>query len=333
MNWLVRGCGCALLLAQVTAVAGEKPATFEQALESAQPAGDLKELFGPLFADCKRDDELESRQCASVRDYLNASHRQQTWVALGDESALSFNPYDPSEKKLEMEISGCLACGHPLKLDGDDKPRFVTTRVPKAIKAGRAVGLEVGFDEISLPDAKAAEAWQKKMTSRLRVQFVFKLGPLWKSGSGDKAYEGVAFVPVAHRVIDRCNGKVIASDPPSTADAQPMPDDTCPVELTPDQQRAQEDAALPAQLSIIEINKSMAQLRSRVHDCYNEFEVAGNANVRLVVSRDGKLELVQILPPFDKTPTGYCLRTALKGLQLPRFKGPKMMINYAFTLQ
>ena len=306
-----------------------KAATFEEAMANAQPVADLKDLFGPLFADCKRDDELEARQCAAVRDWLVASHREQTWVALGDEAALSFNPYDASEKKLEMEISGCIACGKPLRFDGDDKMHFVTTRVPKAIKAGRAVGLEVGFDDVSLADEKTAEAWEKKMAPRLRVQFVFKLGAAWKSG----AFDGFTFVPVAHRIIDKCNGKVIASDPPSTADAQPMPDATCPVELTPAQKRALEDANLPDQLNTIQINQAMSTMRSRVHDCYNEFEVEGTAVVRLVVTGDGKLESVLIQPPFDKTPTGYCLRTALKSLTLPRFKGEKMVITYPFKMQ
>ena len=321
---------CVFMSLVTPATAAEpKAATFEDAMANAQPVADLKDLFGPLFANCKKDDEFEARQCASVRDSLIQSNREQTWVALGDESALSFNPYDPSEKKLEMEISGCIACGQPLRFEGDDKPHFVTTRVPKAIKAGKAVGLEVGFDDVALSDEKTAESWQKKMAPRLRVQFVFKLGPQWKSGS----FDGITFVPVAHRIIDRCNGKVIASDPPSTADAQPMPDATCPAELTPEQQRAQEQAALPEQLSTIQINQSMSTLRSRVHDCYTEFEVAGTAIVRLVVSGDGKLETVLVLPPFDKTPTGYCLRTALKALQLPRFKGEKMIITYPFKLQ
>src|SRR5437868_546184 len=109
---LVSACVTVAAMSFVTSAAtGAEPkaATFEEAMANAQPVADLKDLFGPLFADCKKDDELEARQCASVRDWLVKEHAAQTWVALGDESALSFNPYDPSEKKLEMEISGCIA--------------------------------------------------------------------------------------------------------------------------------------------------------------------------------------------------------------------------------
>ena len=335
MDRLVRvGVGaalaCAIAFSPSVTIADEPQkaaATFEDLLNQAQPISDLKELLAPLFNDCKSDDEYEARQCASIRDWTIEQNKQKTFSAIGDESALAFNPYDSAEKKLEMEISGCLACGRPLQFD--DKPRFVTTRVPKAIRAGRAVGLEVGFDEVSLKDEKAASEFEKKTGPRLRVQFIFKLGQVWKSGT----FEGVTFTPIAHRVFDKCNGKVVASEPPSTESAQPMPDASCPVEISAEEKRQREWAALPDQLTTIQINQGMAAARPKVHDCYAEFEVAGTAIVKMVVTGDGKIENMVIQPPFDKTPTGYCIKNALRSITLPRFKGEKMMITYPFTLQ
>jgi hypothetical protein len=331
---MMRGCAivCAAAATMLLATPIARAATaasFEEAASAARPVRDLGDLVEPLFVDCKSDDDLEARQCQAVRDWLIETRAGETFVGFGDEAALSFAPYDASEKKLQLEVSGCLACGKPLKLEGDDRPRFVTTRVPKSIRAGHAVGLEVGFDEVTIDDEAAAQKWQKKMGQRLRVQFVFKLGATWKSGT----FEGVTFVPIAHRVVDRCTGKVVASDPPSTTDAQATPDEHCPVELTEAERLAQEEAGLPEQLTNIDINMAMAKLRSRVHDCAAEFEVAGTAVARLVVLKSGKFESITMQPPFDKTPTGYCLRTAIQSVTMPRFRGAKMIINYPFQLK
>ena len=313
-----------------------KPGTFEEALASAEPAGDLAQLVEPLFSDCKRDDDLSARQCASIRDWTIERNKEKLYWAVGDESALDWSPWDPVEKKFEMQVNGCLACGRPLVIDG--KPRFVSTRVPKAIKNGHAVGLDVGFLDIAQADTKTAEEFQKKFGSRLRVQFVFKLGPVWSSG-GDKGFQGVTFIPVAYRVFDKCMGTVFASDPPTTdpksavAAARATRDASCPEELTDEQQKARDYAALPVQLSPKQINATLTPAKMRVHDCYAEFEVAGTATVKMTVSREGNIETLNLMPPFDKTPTGYCIRTALKGITFPRFKGEKMIITYPFQVE
>jgi hypothetical protein len=313
-----------------------KPSTFEDALVGAEPVTDLAQLVEPLFADCKREDDLATRQCASIRDWMIDKLHEGTYWAVGDESALSWAPYDPAEKKIELEVDGCLACGRPLTVDG--KPRFVTTRVPKAIKSGHAVGLDVGFQELPQADEKAATEFEQKMKGRLRVQFVFKVGPVWKSGTGDKSFEGVTFVPVAYRIFDRCSGKVLASDPPTTdakgaLQAMAMTRDaSCPVELTDEQKKAEEWKARPEQLSPKQINAALAGARERVRDCYTEFQQAGTATVKLVVSREGSIETMTLAPPFDKTPTGYCIRTAIKGTSFPHFKQEKMLITYPFQL-
>ena len=227
----------ALLSAGAWAEEPKAPASFEQARRrrgrASSRGGDLTDRFDPLFAECKRDDDLEARQCAAVRDATLERLRGATFVALGDESSLSWTPWTASEKQIGLELHGCLACGRPLMLGdaaGGPKPRFVTTRVPKAIKAGKAVGLDVGFYGVPLPDQPTAARWVKQVMPRLVTQFVFRVGPVWKSGSGDKTFEGVTFVPVAQRVFDRCSGKVYASEPPSAKAAEPQPDKSCPGE-------------------------------------------------------------------------------------------------------
>src|SRR5262245_46104038 len=87
--------------ATIVAAAEPKPTSFEEAAASARAVADLRELIGPLYAECKSDDELEQRQCQVVRDWMVSDRQGATFVAFGDEAALSFAPYDSSEKKIE----------------------------------------------------------------------------------------------------------------------------------------------------------------------------------------------------------------------------------------
>ena len=321
-------------------VAAPKATTFEAAAADAHRVTDLGWLLAPIFADdnaCKTlagDDDLANRRCEAVHDWALNDLSAGTYVALGDDAALSILPYDPSEKKLELDVSGCLACTRPIKLE-DGRPRFVTTRVPKAINAQKqkVVGLDVGFHDIELANAELASEWIKKMKSRLKVEFVFKVGQRWKAG-GEKGYEGVTFVRVAHRVIDKCNGKVIASDPPSEKEALSLKDASCPDEMSEAEVKAEEEAALPEQLVSKQINQVMTAVRAKVQDCFTEFADAGDnsaVTLKLVVSGAGTVSAFAILPPHDKTSVGICIRTATKGkLVFPRFRGEKMVITYPF---
>ena len=318
----------------MTGGASSQFATFEEALEGARPAVGrerLAELLEPLFADCKREDDLEARACETTRNYLVEQLRAGTYYSFGDDAALSFAPYDSAEKKLDLDVQGCLACSRPIEIDG--KPRFVTTRVPKAITKGHAVGLDVGFPSVSQPDAQAAATWQKQEGARLRVEYVFRVGPVWRSG----AFDGVQFQPLAWRVVNRCSGKVLASEPASqqavAREALVLRDASCPESLSDEERKRREEAALPDQLSPKDINRTLAPVKERVHDCYAEFDISGTATVKLVVEPDGSVSDVALQPPFDKTPTGYCVRTAIKGVAFPRFRGEKMHITYPFKLQ
>jgi hypothetical protein len=330
---------------------GEKrPESFDVAAQNAQPvyeAGALAALLQPLVVDCgKGEDDLAQRQCAALRDWALAELRAGTYLGVGDDLAVAIGPYDPSEKKIELEVRGCLSCARPLRLDtgagGEPAQRFVTTRIPKAIQArsAKVVGIDVGFHDVPVADERAAEAWRKKMASRLRVQFVFRVGAPWKSGSGDKVYEGVAFVPIAHRVVDKCTGKVIASDPPSAVGTGEDPtarealrDASCPDEPTEAEVRAREEAALPVQLAKRDVNAVVQSARERLHACATEFEETGTVPTRIVVAPSGKVDSVTLSPPWDKRPVGFCVRSTVKSLQFPRFRGDKLIFDYALRLE
>jgi hypothetical protein len=330
----------------------KRPESFDAAAQNAQSVyepGALATLLQPLVAECPKgdgNDDLAQRQCAALREWALTELRAGTYIGAGDDLAVAIAPFDPVEKKLELEVRGCLACVRPLKIDtgggGEPALRFVTTRVPKAIqaKSGKVVGLDVAFHEVSQPDERSAEAWRKKMASRLRVQFVFRIGAPWKSGSGDKVYEGVAFVPIAHRIVDKCSGKVIASDPPSSvgngedpAAREALRDASCPDEPTETELRAREEAALPLQLAKKDVNAVVSTIRERLHACATEFEETGTVPTKIVVAPSGKVESVTLQPPWDKRPVGFCVRSTVKSLTFPRFRGDKMIFDYALRLE
>jgi hypothetical protein len=309
------------------AEAKSAPASFEAALAEAQPVADLGEMLQPLFAECRDEDDLGARQCAGIRDAMLEEMGRRTFVAVGDEAAIAFAPFEEMEDKLEFEVHGCIACKKPLALEG--KPRYFTSRAPKAIKGGKVVGVDLAYYDLPFSDAKQAETWIKQNRGRLRVQFVFRVGAPWKSAAG----EGVSFVPVAHRVFDRCTGDVIASDPPSSEKAEPMRDSTCPVILSDEEKKAQEEAALPEQLSRADINRALTPMRDKARACYREYEEAGTAMARIEIAPAGSIDSAIILPPFGDTPSGHCLRAALRTIRFPRFKGDKMVIQYPFQLK
>src|SRR5262245_3749074 len=89
--------------------------SFEDLLDRAAPIGDLAAQLDPLFAECKYEDDLEARQCATVRDLALERLGAGTYVAMGDESALTFTAWSMDVKQLGLEVHGCLACGRPLE--------------------------------------------------------------------------------------------------------------------------------------------------------------------------------------------------------------------------
>ncbi len=346
--WFACASGVGLAAAAKPAVATgkrsapQKPAAksaagFDELLADAEPVVDLAAVIEPLFDTCDSADALEHRRCAGAREFLEAQAREKLYVAVGDVAALTVTPYDPVSKEVDFEVQGCLACLHPPQLSdgkGGQVRRFVTTRVPRAIKGGRAIGLDLGTLPLVITTPEAEAKWkkqEKKVVPRLRVQFLFKLGEAWSSGD----FSGVSFVPVAHRVFDACTGEVFATSGASPAAAaatkvtapalQPGDALRCPApgqDLTTEELAEKEEIAKrPALLSREEIERGMAAVQERVHDCHVEFEESGTVNLRLVVEGpSGRVKEVHVLPPFDKTPAGLCIRAAIKDAGFTKFR-------------
>ncbi|MEO6951942.1 MAG: hypothetical protein ABI321_09030 [Polyangia bacterium] len=326
-------------------------ASFADAFDQADEVTDLTRLVDPLFDTCDPSDALSHRQCEGEREFLETETRKKTFVMTGDPASIAVSPFDAVQKSVDLDIQGCLACVHPLSL-GDGKgghvERFVTTQPPRAVKNGRALGVDVGTLSLELPTKDAEVAWkkrEKKAVPRLRTQFVFRFGPTWTSGG----YTGVSFVPLAYRVVDACSGEVMATSP-AVASGAPVAKVEAPLPLAPgddlvcpsaeEQLTAAERAAkeallhLPQQLGRAQIEKGLATVQPRIKRCHEEYDETGMVGVTLVLDgTTGKAREVDVAPPFDTTPAGICVRTVLKAAQFSRFKNEVQELKLSIPLR
>jgi hypothetical protein len=348
--------------AALSAIAAEKAApapgpaksrSFDELAEEAEPVADLASLIDPLFDTCDSSDGLLMRQCEGARSFLESKARGKTYITTGDAASVTVSPYDGKTRQIDVDVEGCISCLHPPKLSdgkGGEVSRFVTTKVPRSIKGGHAVGLDVGMIEMDLtPMPEQAARWrtqEKRLAARLRTQFVFRLGSAWSSGS----FSGVSFTPIAYRVVDVCSGEVYGSSGGSSGGAsaggkikapvalQPGDNLTCPApgqDLSPEEKAQREEIAkLPLRLSREATERGMAAVQDRVHDCHVEFEETGTVNLRLVIEGPtGKVKEAHVLAPFDKTPAGLCIRAALRDAKFERFRSDTQEVKLPVYLR
>jgi hypothetical protein len=240
-------------------------------------------------------------------------------------------------KGYHVVLAGCVACTKPVAIGHAKEPRFVTLKVPdkQADSLPAAVSLSrntFGFD--SLADAKR---WLDTERPFLRAEFLFQpqiVGDVWTFG----ASHGVALKLVGARVYNRCTGDVLVSKPPSTA----MIDRPGPGREDPScKARAAEANAAPppppedrpAQLSQALIADAMAKIRPQVFACYQQFKVPGMLELAFVIAGNGTVQSVSVSPAWRGTPTGLCVRDAVKDAHFPPFQLDEQKFTYPFFLR
>jgi len=333
-----------------TPAAPAAAASFEELAKEALPARDLGALIEPLYARCEDGDSLRRRQCEGIRAYLLDYVRGHSFVADADVQPET-SPYDASAKQVDMEVPGCVACAAPPRVAGE--PRYLVTKPPQRIVSGRALVAPIASHEIPLEDRVRADRFVERVVPRLRIQHVFRVlspfgepspaaAPAGKAVAPPQAVgtaaKGVLIASLGHRVYDRCTGEVAAATPPSSGKVAVQPDKSCPrkgsEELSQAElRRAAERAALPERLTPRQIEKVLAPVQARIHECFVEFgEPSGNAKVQLTIGGEGKLSQVNLPAPFDKADIGLCMRAQLKATAFPKFRGAPMTIDYVYQV-
>ncbi|MGB8297611.1 MAG: GYF domain-containing protein [Polyangia bacterium] len=75
-------------------------------------------------------------------------------------------------------------------------------------------------------------------------------------------------------------------------------------------------AALPS-LSQSDIVSAMKAVQPRVKECYNQYKVAGIANVSISISKGGRVASATVTGKFAGTPSGTCVEAAAKTAKFP----------------
>lgn len=329
--------------------------SFEELLKDAVPVKDFATLVEPLYARCDDPDPIYKRQCEVSKTFLLEYLRSHTFVAESD-MAPDTSPYDAAAKQVDMEISGCLVCKNPILVAGE--PRYLTTKPPLRVTDGRAQVEPMANHEIALADRVKADRFVERVVPRLKVQHVFRFTtpypaeqPVAQTSSKTAAQpapsaqpttpppKGVLVASLGHRVYDRCTGQVAAAQPKATMAVKVVPDRGCPRDASEDMSQAEikkqaDFMALPERLTPREIDKVLAPIQARVHECYVEFgEPSGNAKVSLVLGPEGKLTQVTLPSPFDKADIGLCLRSQIRSAVFPKFRGEPMKLDYVYQVQ
>ena len=336
--------------------AAQSGQSFEDLLKDAVPVKDFATLIEPLYARCEDPDPLYKRQCEVSKTFLLDYLHSHTFVAESDIPP-DTSPYDAAAKQVDMEISGCLVCKNPITVAGE--PRYLTTKPPQRVTDGRAQVEPMANHEIAIADRTRADRFVERVVPRLKVQHVFRFttpypaelpmgqAPAQPAAASKTAAlppipppaKGVLVASIGHRVYDRCTGQIAAAQPRAMTAVKVAPDRGCPRDASEDMSQAEikkqaDFMALPERLQPREIDRVLAPIQARVHECYVEFgEPSGNAKVSLVLGPEGKLTQVTLPPPFDKADIGLCLRSQIRSAVFPKFRGSPMKLDYVYQVQ
>ncbi|MBI5482284.1 MAG: hypothetical protein HY906_25740, partial [Deltaproteobacteria bacterium] len=331
----------------------------EALLGSAEDIGDLARTLEPFTELCNEDRDMTRRQCEVVRAYLRGVLQRRVFRADVEPGALVVGPYAQKQGGRALTLRGCVACRQPV---AGDRRHLVTVRVPAKVTPDELKGLDVTTLKVPHPSAHVGELWERDVGSKLRAEFVHKLGPVWtqKTGKGKTRRPGAApgkagwpkgwddgsgeirgltMNLLGYRVYNRCTGDVLMASP-KAAFKVPVPANQpdCPkpeVKVAASQPGVrQADPTWPYVLSVGEIRRSMDAVRGQVRACYLQFQIPGTAELEIDIGgMDGNVLGVRIVGKFDDTPTGDCVVSALGAARFPNFRATSMKVPYNFYLQ
>lgn len=320
----------ALVLAGAALAGGRdaQAASYDELRDQSEETGDLAFFLEPLYAKCAVGGDVAARQCDLIRSwYLERLHAGKFRLK-ADAAALQAQPYDATQKSITLAVGGCLACKSPPEVAGGK--RLLVTAVPTGIAGGVPVGVELGYHDVPLADAKEARRWVARVLPHLGVEYLFTVGaPFTVPNRGD----GVKVTVQGHRVYNRCTGEILASQPPSTV-TRVAPDEKCAEDKPTEEELAESRAlaALPQTLTYRDIDKVMSKVADRIAECATEFELKGVAQLKLLLRGDGQGSVIKVMPPFDKGDAGLCLRVVLRTVVFPKFRDLAINLDYAFVL-
>lgn len=96
--------------------------------------------------------------------------------------------------------------------------------------------------------------------------------------------------------------------------------------------KAEEPAEGSGEIGINDVRKVLEGLQPKMRQCFKRFQIAGTAEVSVIVAPTGKLTNSSLKGDFLGTPTGTCVLAQVKTASFPKFKGSPMSITFPFNL-
>lgn len=212
----------ALIVASLTAVAAlggvaRADDTFEQKAAEATPVARLDDLVWVATAACDQGDDVAQRQCRHLRD-ARAKELAGKPIAIRA-GAYAIGEWSAAKKSAEQQLSGCLACGDGIVVDG--KRYWLVAGPPRAGDGAKPIlATAQQFATAAARDQAAARASQAK------VDLVVTLPEKARWELAGKT--GITVDVVAYRVSVPCDGEVLAASPKAAAKG-PVDPKSCPV--------------------------------------------------------------------------------------------------------
>jgi hypothetical protein len=318
----------------------DKNDSFETRARGAVKTEDVGTLLAPFIDSCGADmREIDRARCRSTTTYLRKKLPQQKFLTEStDPAAIEVSGYDAAAKGYHLALAGCIACTEPMPVGSRHEPRYVTLATPDKGAPSLAAGVPVAKSTVAFDDFAAARRWAEVERPFLRAEFLFQP----QSDGSDFTVgmaPGIALKLIGARVYNKCTGKIVVSEPPSTGIAdRPPPGHQDPACTSagrplPPSEGDIADNLRPDELSKATINEVMEKARPKFYDCFEKFHSPGALVLSFVVGGNGTVHAVQIGSTFAGTPTGACAWLAAKEMRFPSFRHERQEFKYMFYLR
>lgn len=319
--------------------------TYEAEQKRSEPVLKLRGILRPFVDTCARKKDARSKRiCISVNERLRSQY--QTKVYRVTRKASAAGPLVVSYQKrprphMVITVKGCLTCEAPMlarKGGNIANARFFVFKMPDNIKIrrGRRRGspysledIDVASYKVDLPPKMTAKKFNKEVKPFLRLDLVFRpVDGVTMVGRRFK-YGVINFELVAHRVYDRCTGKVFGATPAMKGEIPPDNEDPiCPH----NQRRNIVKPKLPATLPQKVVKQLMETVGSDLQACYEQFGTAGKLPTVVTVASTGKVKDVAVGGDLKDTPAARCVQRLIRNITFPRFSGNDARITWPFQL-
>jgi hypothetical protein len=296
---------------------------FEAKAETAITSR-LDDIVWTFTAACNTGDEVQQRQCRLVRDKRQKALVGAVLLVDGETAALELSKWSPQKKSLGFTVTSCISCAG---VEVDGKKWFVIGNGAGPRFEGPRLRTHV-LRDTALPfaDEAAATAWTKPL-AHARVQYLVKVPdkPKWNAGGNT----GVALQILGYRVINPCDGSIVAADPASASVAADKK--VCAGEEAAPTVGKQEK--LPDGLTGQMIKAALQPVVDAANACFARYKTSGKAKLVMMVDAEGNVTEYVQEGEFIGTPTATCIDTAAKKVTFPRTQKAKQKIGFPIVLR